>query len=445
MKIPNLVLSTIILFLSNIVVRILGFLYKVFLSRTIGETGLGMYCMLFNFLMMCIAFTTTGIPTALSCLVANKKALHDKHSSNVFFISTLYISFFMALIISLLVSFNSKYLSFKFLKDSNLTLFVLAICPAIILITISNILRAYYYGLEDVVVPAIGQIIEQVVRILFVFLVILYINNKYLSCYIALLGISVGEIANILFMTLSFYKNSNIYNKYTIKLEDFYYASLETIKMSVPITCNRMSSILINSISSIIIPSRLTLSGITYGESLRVYGILSGMVIPFIYLPLTLGSALVVNLIPSISQELTLNKYENIKKKIKYSLLLSFFVGSFCSFLFYFFSNHLCLIMFNNKLAGIYLKSMFLAPLFISLNQTLSGILQAIRKEFLCSIITISGMVIQLLSIYILIPIPTINIYAYIHTITLVSVFTCLLHAIVLVRALKFLNIRRLK
>ncbi|MGL5314640.1 MAG: polysaccharide biosynthesis protein [Peptostreptococcaceae bacterium] len=437
MKIPNLVLSTIILFLSNIIVRALGFLYKIFLSRSMGETGLGIYYILFNFLMICIALTTTGIPTALSCLVSKKNAIKDKHSSNVLFISTLYISFFISLAISLIVSFNAKYLSLKLLKDADLNLFVLAICPAIVVITISNVLRGYYYGLKDVTVPALGQVLEQIVRILFVFLVIMYLKNDAMNCYVALLGISIGEIMNILFITFKLYKNSNLYNKYTISIKDFYSSSIETVKMSIPITCNRMSNILLNSVSSLIIPSRLALSGMSYAQSLSIYGIITGMVMPFIYLPFTVGSALIVNLIPSISQEITLNKYTSVKKKIAYSLLLTICVGGFCSIFFYFFSDKICFLIFKNKLAGQYLKSMFLVPLFISLNHTLSGILQSIRKEVACSIITITCMIIQLVSLYLLLPIPNINIYAYIYVMTIVSILTCFLHSIVLFRALK--------
>ena len=119
-----------------------------------------------------------------------------------------------------------------------------------------------------------------------------------MNCYIALLGISIGEVANILFIACCLYKNSNLSNRYTISIKDFYNSSIETLKMSVPITCNRMSNILINSISSMIVPSRLALSGLSYYQSLSIYGVISGMVMPFIYLPFTLGSALVVNLIP---------------------------------------------------------------------------------------------------------------------------------------------------
>ena len=93
-----------------------------------GDVGLGIYHMIFNFLMICIALTTTGIPTALSCLVAKENALQDKKDANIFFISTLYVAFFISLLISLIVSFNSTYLSFRLLHDENLNLFVISIC-----------------------------------------------------------------------------------------------------------------------------------------------------------------------------------------------------------------------------------------------------------------------------------------------------------------------------
>lgn len=437
MKIPNLIFSTVVLFLSNLIVRILGFLYKIFLSNVIGEAGLGVYHILFNFLMICLALTTTGIPTTLSCLIANKKALNDKHNSNILFISTLYVAFFISSFISLFISFNSKYISLYLLKNPNLDLFILSICPAIVVITLSNVLRGYYYGLKEVLVPAIGQVIEQLTRIIFVFLIIMYINNKSLNCYIALLGISIGEIVNILFITICLYKNTNLYNKYTVQVKDFYDASIETLKMSIPITCNRLSNILLHSLSSIIVPSRLVLAGISYTQSLSMYGVISGMVMPFIYLPFTLGSALIVNLIPSISQEISLGKYKNVIKKINYALSLTFTVGIISSIFFYLFGEKLCLIVFNNKLAGTYLKSMFLVPLFMTLNQTLSGILHSIRKEVISSVITIVSMFIQLMSLYFLLPIPNLNIYAYIYIITIVSFFTCLLHIIVLMKTLK--------
>lgn len=440
LKIPNLVLSTLILFVSNIVARGFGFIYKIFLSNAMGETALGVYQMIFNFLMICIALTTTGIPTALSCLVAKKHALKDKNEVNIFFISALYFAFLIAFIISLTVSFSSNYISLRLLHDENLNLFVLAICPAIVIITISNILRSYFYGIKKVVIPAIGQIIEQVNKMLFVFLLIMFMKDDAMVCYIALLGISIGEASNVLFMTIALYRENSLYNKFTIRLRDFYTASTSTFMMAIPITCNRMSSIVLQSISSMIIPSRLMLSGMTHLQAMGTYGIIAGMVTPFVYVPFTIGSALVVNLIPSLSQEIALNKYFSAIKQIKFALLLTIGVGISCSLFYYFAGEELCNLVFHNKSAGTYLKAMCLAPLFLSLNQTLSSILHAIRKEVISSVNTIVGMVIQVIALYFLLPIPTLNIYAYVYVITATSIFTTICHSIVLIRALKNLN-----
>ncbi len=210
--------------------------------------------------------------------------------------------------------------------------------------------------------------------------------------------------------------------------------------MSIPITCNRMSSIFLQSISSMMVPSRLALSGMTYTKSLSMYGVISGMVMPFVFIPFTLGSALIVNLIPSISQGMALNKTDSVIKKIKYSILLTLTVGILSSIFFYFFGERVCVFVFKNELAGKYLKSMFLVPLFMSLNQTLSGILNAIRKELASSINTIVGMVIQIVALYTLLPIPSLNIYALIYVMTSVSMLTCILHSLVLFKSIKSLR-----
>lgn len=435
MRVPNLVSSTIILFISNFIVRILGFAYRVFLSRALGATGLGIFSMVVNLLMMCVSVTTTGVPIALNSLIAKKKALKDKHNMNVLFISTLYIAFFISITISIGVCLNSSYLALKLLKSSQLNIYILSIAPAISLITISNVIRAYYYGVKKVSIPATGQILEQLSKIAFVVLLVNYFNNPNMNTLIALLGVSLGEVVNILYITFHLAKDPDIENKYTINVREFLNGTVETIKMAVPITCNRMSSVMLQSISSMIIPSRLALSGMEYSKALGLYGVIGGMVYPFLLLPFTVTSALIVNLIPSLSQEMATKNYKNLNKKIYFSLLLTFSVGILSSIVFYLFGEQLCLLIFKNKLAGEYLKALSISSLFIVMNHTLSGILNSIGKEYISSINNIIGMCIQLAAIYFLLPMPNLNIYGYVYAINFTSILTFLLQFTVLMRA----------
>lgn len=439
MKVPNLVYSTLVLFLSNFIVRIIGFLYKVFLSNNLSEVHLGIYHMVFNFLMICISLTTTGVPTALSCLVARKKAFNDKHSTNALFISTIYISFFIASLIALIVSFSSDILSVKLLHSNTSSIFILALCPSIIAITLSNVVRGYYYGIKQVDIPAISQILEQISKIIFVYLIVKNFKNPTLICLSAIIGISIGECISLLFMTLGLARNPYIDNRYTINMKEFIRSSYNTIRMSIPITCNRMSSIVLNSISSMIIPSRLALSGINYTTALGIYGTIAGMVFPFVYLPFMLVSALVVNIIPSISLDVSKKNISSIKNKILFALVLTLVMGILCSIIFYLFGEEICLYTFKNKVAGFYLKYMCLVPLFLGLNHVVSGILHSIGKEFIASIIGIISMIIQTVCLYFILPIPDIGLWGYILILTIVPIITFLFNFHVLFKSLKSL------
>lgn len=156
MKVFYLVLLIVILFIFNFIVRIFGFLYKIFLLRVLGEIGLGIYYMIFNFLMICLVVIIIGIFIVFSCLVVKRKVLNDRYNINVLFILILYILFFVVLIIFIVVFFNSFFLLFKFLKDVKLNLFILVVCFVIVIIIFLNVLRGYYYGIKNVKIFVIG-------------------------------------------------------------------------------------------------------------------------------------------------------------------------------------------------------------------------------------------------------------------------------------------------
>lgn len=432
MKVPNLIYSTTILFLSNFIVRIIGFLYKIFLSKQIGANGLGVFHMIFHFLMLCVCITTTGIPVALNSLISKEKKMNNKHNINSLFISTLYLSFFISILISLIVFFNSKFIGFKLIHSNDSQMLIICILPAISLITVSSILRNYYYGIKKVQIPAIGQILEQLSRVAFVVILFSFIKNKSIYPLVALLGISIGEIVNILFIIINLFFEPTLSNTYAITLNDFKNSINNITKMALPITFNRVFAVVIQSISSILIPSRLELSGLSHLQSMSLYGTITGMVFPFLFLPFTLTSALVVNLIPSISQEMPNKNYTLINKKIFFSIFLTSCIGFSSSLVYFFFGEKICMLIFNSQLAGTYLKAISISTFFMVLNHTLSGILHSIEKEYNATINNIIGLLVQLFCIYFLLPISSINVYGFIYGFTLSGVIIFTLHVITL-------------
>lgn len=62
----NLISGTLLLTLTGFLSRIIGFYYKIFLSRTIGAEGLGIYQLIFPVFALIIAVSAAGIQTSIS-------------------------------------------------------------------------------------------------------------------------------------------------------------------------------------------------------------------------------------------------------------------------------------------------------------------------------------------------------------------------------------------
>ena len=81
--------GTLILTLAGFLTKILGFLYRIFLSQTIGAQGMGIYQLIFPIHTLCFALTVGGIQTAISRFVAARVALKDEQGArDIFLIAT---------------------------------------------------------------------------------------------------------------------------------------------------------------------------------------------------------------------------------------------------------------------------------------------------------------------------------------------------------------------
>ena len=72
MKKHMLIRGTLILTITGLVTRIIGFFYRIFLSHTIGAEGMGIYQLIFPIHSICFSLTVAGIQTAISRFLAAK-------------------------------------------------------------------------------------------------------------------------------------------------------------------------------------------------------------------------------------------------------------------------------------------------------------------------------------------------------------------------------------
>lgn len=408
----NILKGTIILTLAGFATRVIGFLYKIFLSKAMGAEWLGIYQLIFPVYGIAFTIYATGIQTSISRLVASEMGKRNHKNVGKILRLGLLLSFSLALILSLLLYRFSDFVAFRFLLEprsaSSLRIlaFVFPFCG------ITSSINGYYYGLKKAGVPASTQLLEQIIRVIIVYIAARTIGkgNFQVTCQMAVLGLVIGEIVSSLYNFLSLFisksPKSMLYpmadpNAKTLKRRKIL---RNILTLSIPLSTNRLLINILHSLESVLIPTMLRRFGLSLSDALSTYGTLVGMAIPFIMFPTAVINSLAVLLLPTVSEaQATDNEYllgKTTSISIKYSLI----IGIVSSGIFLIFGKSLGINIFHSEEAGNYLLVLaWLCPL-IYLTTTLGSIINGLGKTYINFINSIAGTLVKIFLVIILIP-----------------------------------------
>ncbi len=172
-------MGSFILGTTMLITKALGMIYKIPLTNILGGTGMGYYSSAFTIFMPLFAIAASGIPSAMSMIVAENYAFERyKNIRRIRRVSLIGFSFIslLATLFMILLSYPiSKYIS----GDSKSYLCVIALAPSILAGSIMSVYRGYYEGLRNMLPTAISEIIESILRVVF------GLGGAYLAIYIA--------------------------------------------------------------------------------------------------------------------------------------------------------------------------------------------------------------------------------------------------------------------
>lgn len=431
----KLIQGTLILTIAGFLTRFMGFFYRIFLSNTIGAENLGIYQLIFPVHSICFTIYAGGLQTAISKLVAEKKQADNPGILK----SGICLSFLFSCILSFFVYRCHDFLAVNLLRTPECGSLLRLLSLIFPFCGIASCINGYYYGLKSPLIPAISQLLEQSVRIATVTLIAclyttqtpLPVLNAPVTCETAVLGICAGEIAACLFngYTLSRHHSAS-------RLRHRHYEK-ELLSFSIPLTTNHLILNLLHSFESVLIPVMLQRSGLSKHNALSLFGILTGMAMPFIQFPSAITNAMSVLLLPSVSEANASGNHARLSKTISAATMFTLFLGIGFSLLFLVSGPALGSLVFHSKSAGLFLRQLaWLCPL-LYLSTTLSSILNGLGKTHLTLINTITGLLIQLAFIIILIPRK--GIYGYLSGLLVSQLTTFLMHVTALYRTFRHL------
>lgn len=429
--------------MSVIVVKIIGLLYKIPLMKYLGAEGMGYFNSAYEVYLLFCVIATAGLPTALSILISRARVDGDTQASRLT-VSAIYkrslISFaFIGAFGAVLLTVASGVFA-EIIGNSGASRSISAIAPSILFICVISALRGYFQGHGDMKRTAISQVIEAAAKLLLglSFALGALKRGKSLeeTSAFAVLGITVGTVLSCVYLIISkiaFDRKDRAYVSDTIRERSVACADgissdgigvdgigaekigHELLRIAVPITLGAAVTSITRLFDTGLIMRRLQSIGYPESVANAMYGSFSTLALPFSNLAPSLISGVALTLVPLLSSSVKRGALKEQKNILEGAFRLTFIFAVPASFGISAFSKQILSIIYGAETDAVEISAPLLSVLGISvlfacLITTSNAVLQAYGKASKPIISTLIGAAVKLVSGYILIGIPSINI-----------------------------------
>lgn len=424
----SIIKGTLILTITGLCTKLLGFYYRIFLTNLIGVKELGIYQLVFPLYILMFAFCCQGFCQALTKHVSAYLGKRMPNCAKRVLFYSIISAVSLSIITASLIHKNAYAIARIILKNTECAPLLQILCIAIPFVVFKALINAYFMGKELPKYQGITQLFEQIIRICSAALLSYCLFTNARNARLAVVAVVIGELAATL-LTVIFYIIENkkttsdtasdisskpLYNK---KQNNtcIYCPSLAKSYMNdaIPMSVNSFIFALFTSFEAVLLPNMLFKF---YGDkifAIELFGIVNGIVLPFLLFPATITTSLSAMLLPTVSCADATKNYKKIKKTLLESVFFCLSLGIIASLIYLLLGEHICNIAFGNNIAGTLLNSMsFLCP-FIYISGNLTAILNGIDMAFSNLVYNIIGISIRIACSLMLVPHYGIRAYIY--------------------------------
>ena len=390
-KTNNFMQGVIALLFSQLIIKILGMFYSLYLTNKpgFGDKGNAIFYSTYQIYIIFLTISSIGIPNSISKIIAEELAIGNIKGSKRILKIAFCVFGGLGFLCSVVLYFSADFVSDKILRLEESKYILKLLAPSIFWITLSSIFRGYFNAKRRIKISARAQIIEQffktIITIIFVEIVSNLTNNTELMVNSSTIALVLASIISFIYTFKSFKKfekideNEYLYSNFNVQMsvkEIF----IKIMSISIPITLSTVLVTISKNIDSFTI---IRLLRRVFSEEIvkERYGILSSKVELLTIFPTALNGSIALAIIPEISR---INKIRNDKflnKYVSFSLLLTLLVSIPMMLLMYIYSNEIINFLYPNANKGAeLLKISSFSIVFLCLIQTLTGILQGLGK-----------------------------------------------------------------
>ncbi len=296
----------------TIIDRILGFAFKIYLSRELGAETLGVYQVALSFFFVLLTATTSGIPLVVSKLTAVYRKRNERKKEYAATCAALVVGLCAATMLCALTLALYRPLKSAFSSEASFTVLLLLL-PSLFFSAVYSAFRGNLWGREHYLIVSVVELIEQAARIVScIFLIFSGVNGLFATA----VSLSIGCFFSMLSVTICFVfcKGKLASPKGQLK---------PLIRSAAPITVSRAASSIVSSLNAVLVPYLLSVSGYSSSRAMELYGAGVSLALPLLYVPITVVGSLAFVMIPTVSGGLAENNYAKINRQIESAIGVS--------------------------------------------------------------------------------------------------------------------------
>lgn len=399
--------------------KLLSFVYRIILSRSIGAEGLGIYQICLSVFSVFLTAASSGIPVTVSRLIAknnasgNLKGRHAVVTAGV--ICTLAFTVPVAAIL-----FFAKNIYAALFPDRDCLNIFLWLLPGLIITSIYAVMRGSFWGTKQFLPYSVIELLENAVMVACGCVLISFAATPKGGARAAIIAVLISYVFSFA-VSVGWYmiKGGRFVNpKKQLK---------PLLAASLPITAMRTSTSLLNSAVAMFLPALLMAAcGYSDSEAVALYGVVCGMSVPMLFTPNSLIGSIAVVVAPEMSENYYAKRDELLKKDVEKTIRASVLIATVLIPVFFTLGNDLGVFFFDNEFSGTVISrfSFMMLPMCISMITT--TILNSMHYEVRTLIYFFIGAIGMLACIFLLTA--KLGINAYVVGLTLSFIITAALN-----------------
>ena len=319
----SMLYGTLVLTATSLVSQLLGFVYRIFLSRLIGAEIMGLYQLIMPVYAVILSITAVGLTVAVSNLSSEYHARKNPTAAAQVLRRCLrwFLILFAAVAAAVAIFYDP--ISVYLLGDARTQLGLLLLLPCLLLTGVENLHKHFFYGAGQIRPPAAVELCEQVIRTgaVLTLLVLFLPQSAERTVGLIVLGMILCEIFSAAALALLYRRYMGRADGLSGRPLDGRQLNRRVAAIALPIALTSLLGNLMGSANAVLIPQRLVAAGAPVEEAMSAFGVLCGMTVPMLCLPTAFIGALGLVLVPRLAESTALGRQREVQRRVGKAML----------------------------------------------------------------------------------------------------------------------------